>query len=390
MLLFVSNPGFCLPPFQLYIEITPEGGVVRPPAGRYAGPAIVNKRLTIEGGGEIIIDGEGEGTILTVVADGVVVRGLNLTNSGESHDQVDAAILIEADNTLIENNSIDNSLFGIHLRRANDNVIKNNHISSKEESLSLRGDGLRMWYSEGNLIENNHFVAIRDLLLSNSSENRIVGNTIKDSRMGMELIFSHDNKIENNRIEWNNKGIILIYSHGVTIRGNTVAHLRDITASAMSIKGSSEALIADNTILHCAIGLVANAPIHPEHIFTLQNNRFVYNDLAMYFYGEKGGHKIYDNRFENNLTDIFVSGTSSALNNDWRGNYWDRYEGFDLDSDGFGEQPYSLYIYSDRIWMDRPMTKFFRGAPSLSVLDFIERLAPFSEPDLVLQDRQPG
>lgn len=124
MLLFVSNPGFCLPPFQLYIEITPEGGVVRPPAGRYAGPVIVNKRLTIEGGDEIIIDGEGEGSILTVTADGVVVRGLNLTNSGESHDQVDAAILIEADNTLIENNTIDNSLFGIHLRRANDNVIK--------------------------------------------------------------------------------------------------------------------------------------------------------------------------------------------------------------------------------------------------------------------------
>ena len=32
---------------------------------------------------------------------------------------------------------------------------------------------------------------------------------------------------------------------------------------------------------------------------------------------------------------------------------------------------------------------FFKGSPALSVLDFIERLAPFTEPLLLLKDNQP-
>lgn len=388
-LLLFSGAAYSLPPLQLYIDITPEGGVLQPPAGRYAGPAVINKKITVDGRGEVTVDGEGEGTIVTIVADGVVIKGLNLINSGESHNNIDAAILIAADSALIENNTISNSLFGVHLRQANNNIIRNNRISSKDEELSLRGDGVRMWYSEGNRIEDNEFVAIRDLLISNSSNNYIAGNTIKDSRMGMELVFSHDNQIINNRIDGNLKGMILIYSDAVEIRENEITHLRDRTATAISVKGSSKATIVDNTILHCAIGLIANAPIHPEHVFTLQGNRFAYNNIAMYFYGEKGGHRIYDNRFENNLTDVVVSGSSSARGNDWRGNYWDRYVGFDQDQDGYGDHPYDVYIFSDRLWMDRPMAQFFRGAPSLAVLDFVERLAPFSEPVLILRDSQP-
>jgi len=388
-LLLFSGAAYPLPPFQLYIDITPEGGVLQPPAGRYAGPVVINKQITIKGRGEVTVDGEGEGTIVTIVADGVVIKGLNLINSGESHNNIDAAILLAADNAVIENNTISDTLFGVHLRQANDNIIRNNHISSKDEELSLRGDGVRMWYSEGNRIENNKFVAIRDLLIANSSNNYIVGNTIKDSRMGMELVFSHNNQIINNSIDGNLKGMILIYSDAVEIRDNEIAHLRDRTATAISVKGSSEAIIVDNTILHCAIGLIANAPIHPEHVFTLQGNRFAYNNIAMYFYGEKGGHRIYDNRFENNLTDVVVSGSSSARGNDWRGNYWDRYVGFDQDQDGYGDHPYDVYIFSDRLWMDRPMAQFFRGAPSLAVLDFVERLAPFSEPVLILRDSHP-
>ncbi|MDH3354147.1 MAG: nitrous oxide reductase family maturation protein NosD [Chromatiales bacterium] len=388
--LLFSRTAYGLPPFQLFVEITPEGGTLRPIAGNYAGPVMINKRITIEGGGHVTIDGNGDGTVLSVLAEGVVVRGLNLINSGQSHDKVDAGILVAADNVLIEDNTISNTLFGVHIKQANDTIIRNNRITSiDEQESSLRGDGLRMWYSEGNLIEGNEFVAVRDLLFSNSSDNRIIGNTIKNSRMGMELVFSSDNKIEDNLIEKNIKGIALIYSHGVEIRHNKIAHLRDITGSAISIKGSSKAVIINNKIQNCAIGFVANAPIHPEHIFNLQDNQFSYNDVAMYFYGEKGGHRINGNRFENNMTDVVVSGSSSAFDNDWHGNYWDRYEGFDQDGDGYGDRPYNIYIYSDRLWMDRPMTKFFRGSPSLEVLDIVERLAPFSEPILILTDSKP-
>jgi len=86
---------------------------------------------------------------------------------------------------------------------------------------------------------------------------------------------------------------------------------------------------------------------------------------------------------------VAVSGGKTASRNLWEGNFWDDYAGFDRDGDGVGDTPYQLYGYADRIWMDVPPAQFFKGSPLLEVLDFLERLAPFSEPDLTLEDPRP-
>ena len=385
----IFGQSWCAPPLQLFVEITPAGGVLRPPPGIYAGPVVIRKPITIEGGGQVTLDGEGSGTVLTVEAAGSKIRGLTIINSGESHDQVDAGILIATDEVVIEENTLTDTLFGIHLRQANDNVIRNNRIASKPNVPTLRGDGIRLWNSSGNRIESNTLTRVRDLVFSNSRDNAIVDNTIEESRVAMEFVFSPGNRVLDNRIDGNLTGIVVLYSDGVELRGNRLSHLRSRSGSALTVKGSSKAVIAHNEVLHCVIGLVANAPVHPEHVFELKGNRFAYNDVALYFYGEKGGHRILDNRFEHNLTDVLVSASSSALANEWRGNYWDRYEGFDADGDGYGDTPYAVQIYSDRLWMDRPTTRFYRGSPVLEMMDFVERLAPFSDPALILTDTRP-
>jgi len=42
-----------LPPLQLFIDITPEGGVLSPPPGDYAGPVIIDKAMTLDGKGKV-------------------------------------------------------------------------------------------------------------------------------------------------------------------------------------------------------------------------------------------------------------------------------------------------------------------------------------------------
>ncbi|MEW8285726.1 MAG: hypothetical protein AB2697_07060 [Candidatus Thiodiazotropha endolucinida] len=39
--------------------------------------------------------------------------------------------------------------------------------------------------------------------------------------------------------------------------------------------------------------------------------------------------------------------------------------------------------------MDRPVTQFFRGTPIMGMIDFMERLVPFSEPGSILTDPHP-
>ena len=393
VLLFFSGiplPVYGISPLQIMLDITPEGGVLKPPPGEYAGPVTIRKRLILDGQGEVTINGSGAGTVLTIVADGVEVRGLRLTHSGTSHDKVDAGVLIKANDTLVENNTIDNTLFGVHLQQAHGNTIRGNRISSiNEQDPTLRGEGVRVWYSSENLIEKNQINGVRDMVFSNAPDNRIVGNHIAHSRIGMEFIYSPENEVAGNHISDNITGIVVIYSDELNIHHNRVHKMRNITGFGLSIKESSQVEVAHNEIVHCAIGVVVNAPIHPENITYLRNNLLAYNDAAMFFYGEKGGHLINGNRFVSNNTDVLVSSTSSALGNDWKGNQWDTYEGFDEDHDGVGDSPHSVYIYSDRLWMDRPMAKFYRGSPALELVDFAERLAPFSDPEIILRDEAP-
>jgi nitrous oxidase accessory protein len=385
----VAAPARALPPLQLYVELTPSGGVLKPPPGRYAGPVVLRKPITLDGGGEVTLDGGGRGTVLSVKTDDCIVRGLQVVGSGDSHDRVDAGILVEADRTLVEDNRLEDVLFGIHLRGADDNLIRGNRISSRGQTPSLRGEGLRLWHSHNNRLESNDITGVRDLVITNSTANLLQGNTIRDSRIGLELVFSPQTEIRGNRFEKDSTGILVMYSNDVVVAENHLSDLRDVSGFAVSVKGSSQVRIQDNQILHCATGLSANAPLSPENILYLEGNRFAYNDVALYFYGEKGGHRIHDNRFENNLTDVRVSASTTAVDNDWRGNYWDTYRGVDLDGDGVGDAPHELHLYADRIWMDRPATRFFRGSPLLEVVDFMERLAPFSPPQMVLRDVEP-
>lgn len=377
------------PSLQLFVELTPAGGTLRPPPGTYAGPLVLSKPITLDGEHQVILDGGGQGSVLTVKADGVTVRGMHLTHSGGSHDQVDAGLVIEGNDGVFEENTIDEALFGIHIRQAHGNTVRHNRISSIEATPSLRGDAIRMWYSHENQIIGNHISNSRDLVIANSSENTLADNRIERSRIGMEFIFSPENVVEGNHIEDNDTGIIVLYSNELLIRNNQLSHMRNVGSAALALKESSQVVIEGNEILHCAVGVVANSPTHPENTFQMQSNHFAYNDIAMYFYGEKGGHTISNNRFDHNIVPVVVSASSSAQGHHWRENYWDTYQGFDNDRDGIGDIPYEMFVYADRLWMDRPMIKFYRGSLALETIDFVERLLPFSQPEMVLRDPAP-
>lgn len=387
--LLLPQAALALSPLQILVDITPQGGVVKPLPGTYVGPVVISKAVTLDGMGEVVVDGDGKGSVLTIKADGVTVRGLHITNSGNSHDAVDAGVAIEGNDNLVEGNQIDDVLFGVHLKKAIGNRISGNQISSRGEDPTVRGEGVRAWYSSENLIENNTMTHIRDLVFANSPDNRIIGNQISEGRIGMEFIFSPDNEVADNSLRDSITGIVVLYSDGLHIHHNKIHNLRNITGFGLSIKESSRARVEGNQILHCAIGMVVNAPVQPENVADIRGNLLAYNDAAMFFFGEKGGHRLGGNSFISNHTDVLVSSSSSANGNDWTGNYWDQYEGFDLDADGIGDRPYQMYIYSDRLWMDRPKAKFFRGTPGLELVDLIERLAPFKAPELILEDNKP-
>ncbi|MDP2825185.1 MAG: nitrous oxide reductase family maturation protein NosD [Sulfuritalea sp.] len=374
---------------QPLIDATPPGGKLRLAPGSYAGPAKIGRPLTLDGGRQAVIVGDGKGTVLSVAANGVTLRGLRLTGSGESHDRVDAGILLEGDDHRVEDNELDDVLFGIHLKQVNRSRVTGNRVTGKKLEQGMRGDAIRLWYSRDNLIEGNRFHRARDLTFTNSADNRIVGNHFTDGRYGMHIVFSPRLLVENNRLSDTGTGIIVLYSPDLVLRGNHVAHALTGGGGGIVFKESNDALVEGNEVLHCSVGLRVDAPPESVGKLTVRNNRFAHNIIGLFFYGEEGGHRFVDNRFENNLTTVAISAPGAGSANVWRGNYWDEYQGFDRNDDGVGDTPHEVYLFADRIWMETPMTTFFRNSPVLEMLDFLERLAPFSTPHRVLRDPAP-
>lgn len=378
------------PSFQALIDATPTGGTLHPQPGVYAGPALISRQIIVDGGGKVTVDGGGTGSVLIVNASGAVVRGLRLTNSGSSHDRVDTGIALTGNGNRIEDNIIDGTLFGISLKQANQNTLRRNRIRSKPAELAMRGESIRLWYSMDNLVEGNDIDQSRDLVLMNSPRNRVIGNTIRNSRYGIHLFFSSDSVVERNRLDRNATGVIVLNSDRVKLLRNRVFHSLGVSGAGLAFKMSAEGLAEGNEVIHCAVGLLADSPVEPANKTLLRGNRFAHNATGIQFTGERGGHALHGNSFENNLIHVaMMFGGGDAGKNDWRGNYWDDYEGFDRNHDGIGDTPHEMYIFTDRIWMEIPKARFFRNSPILELLDFLERLAPFSAPDMILRDPAP-
>ena len=154
-ILGLTLPALANQPLQAWLDTALPGTTLRLPPGKYRGPAIINKPLTVEGNGKVVVDAGGRGTVLTIKADRVTIRGLTLRGSGDSHDTIDGAIMAEGKELLIENNVLEDVLFGISLHKTTDSIVRGNRIRSRPVDSAERGDGMRLWYSTGNRIESN-------------------------------------------------------------------------------------------------------------------------------------------------------------------------------------------------------------------------------------------
>ncbi len=377
-------------PLQPLIDAAEPNDVLLLEPGIYAGPVVVDLPLTIDGQGHATIDAGGEGTVVLLDTDGAQLRNLHLTNSGTSHNDIDSGVQVRGNFNIIKDNVIDDALFGIDLQQSNNNIVRRNVIRSKERDLGLRGDAIRLWYSFNNKITDNKVSNSRDMVVWYSADNTISGNEATGGRYSLHFMYSRRNLVEGNRFYNNSVGIFLMYSDGVVIKNNFIAHAIGATGTGIGFKETSNVTIENNRILYCATGLYLDiSPYEPDTTNRMTDNLIGYNGIGVRFLNDWKGNIFKRNRMKGNITQVAVNGNGGANRNTWEGNYWEDYEGFDRDGDDVGDAPYELYAYADRLWMDMPAAQFFMGSPTLEMLDFLERLAPFSKPDLILRDKRP-
>jgi nitrous oxidase accessory protein len=380
-------------PLQPLLDSLQPGDTLKLPPGFYYGPAYVKTpNVVIDGQGKATVTGRKNRSVLYIEAENVTVKNLHLIDSGDSPDKIDCAIKVKKSNYFkIINNKIEETLFGIDIFWSDNGIVEHNEITSiSSKPKGLKGDAIRLWYSKNNQILENYWHDVRDMVVWYSEQNKFIGNFGDGNRYSIHFMYSHNNQISHNHFTNSSVGVFLMYSEKTIMNNNLIENSQGVTGMCLGMKETSSNQIIDNKFLYSARGIYIDvSPFVPWKTNTITGNEIAFCNTAVEFLKDQEGNLFSENMFHDNLTQIFVQGGGGANRNKWIGNYWDDYAGFDRDGDNVGDFPHRIYEYHARLWRFNPDVKFFYGSPILSVLDYLEKLAPFSKPTFILKDPKP-
>jgi nitrous oxidase accessory protein len=355
-------------------------------AGIYREPQLlVEKRVELVGEGDAVLDGAGQHEVLTVRADGVVIRGLTIRNVGASYTEDRAGIrLDQVDGCVVENNRLDATFFGIYVAKSRNCRIAGNRLDGAGTSEVGSGNGIHLWYSSAIHVERNEIRGHRDGIYLEFSEGAEIRNNLstRNLRYGLHFMFSHGCRYLENRFVENLAGVAVMYSRDVTMRRNRFERSVGAASYGLLLKELSESMVEENRFSGNTVAVFAEGTTRS----TFRRNLFTGNGWAVRLMGSATDNRFERNRFERNTFDV---ATNSFTNTTvFAENLWDHYEGYDLDRDGYGDVPFHpVRLFSFLVEQYEPSLILLRS-PFVQLLELAERALPVLTPP-ALADARP-
>jgi nitrous oxidase accessory protein len=173
-----------------------------------------------------------------------------------------------------------------------------------------------------------------------------------------------------------------MYSNKVSMLNNQFKENWGDAAYGLLLKEISDSYITGNTFEKNTTGIY----LEGASSIKMDHNIFKNNGWAMKIQASCMDIKVSTNNFVGNTFDIGTNG--SLVLNTFNKNYWDKYEGYDLNHDTMGDIPYRpVSMYSMIVEQNPPAMMLFRSFIT-SLLDKTEKLIPSLTPEN-LKDNTP-
>jgi nitrous oxidase accessory protein len=347
---------------------------------------VIDKPLTLIGRGWPRIDGQNSGQIITIQSDSVHIEGFVIENVGLSYMEDRAGIkLLEVKHCEIRGNRLLNNFFAIYLENSGDCLITDNHIAATLARETTSGNGIHLWYCRDITIENNSISGHRDGIYFEFVEDSVIrgNNSVGNLRYGLHFMFSHRDVYTNNLFEENGAGVAVMFSDYVTMKHNRFVHNWGSASYGLLLKDIRDSSIQRNEFVNNTIGVYSEGSIRLD----LRHNDFKSNGYAIKVMSSSTDNVITRNNFIGNTFDISTNGRHNF--NDFTGNYWSRYQGYDLDRDGIGDVPYRpVHLFSLLVEREPAGLVLLRSF-FIDLIDAAERIMPVYTPP-TLMDAQPS
>jgi nitrous oxidase accessory protein len=399
---------------QAVVDGTSPGSTITLPAGSYRTHLVIDKPLALVGAGDVVLDGSGLGSVVTITADDVTLRGLAIGGTGGQVEVGSAIKVIEADGVVIEQNRLHDFFHGVTVLgstnvRIADNVLvgsgnrleAHDHLSSgvadsapvvvgtDPRSIAAdaagagpqgQGDGISIWNSQAVTITGNSAIDVRDAVYLSYVEDGLVdGNDMERSRYAVHAMFGGPMTVFGNTARDNLAGLVFMYTADVLAGRNLIQDQRSVgTGVGVVIKDVKGIRLAENVIARNRIGLKAEGTRRTaDRGAEVLRNRFDSNDTAVSLF-PSADLGFAANTFEGNLTDVHANDRGVARSNDWTyqgtGNRWSGYAGYDLDADGVGDVPHAASGSLQLILSEVPAVALYRDSLALRALDSAQEL----------------
>ncbi|MFZ4544338.1 MAG: nitrous oxide reductase family maturation protein NosD [Saprospiraceae bacterium] len=348
------------------------------------GNVIIDKSLVLIGVDYPILDGQELYEIVSIKANNVVFAGFKLQHSGYSTLNDPGAIKVyEGNHIQILNNILDDNFFGIYLQYSMNCLIKDNIISASGSEEQQIGNGIHCWKSDSLQIIHNKVSGHRDGIYFEFVTNSIIWRNISSEniRYGLHFMFSNSDAYIGNLFQRNGAGVAVMFTKNVKMFNNTFEENWGDASYGILLKEISDSYILGNHFVSNTSGIFMEGTSRIE----VARNEFRNNGWGMKIQASCMDNTIAENNYIGNTFDISTNG--SLVLNTFNGNYWDKYEGFDLNKDLVGDIPYHpLSLFSVIVENNPPAMLLFRSF-MVTLLDRSEKMLPSLTPDNFIDNR---
>jgi nitrous oxidase accessory protein len=368
------------------VEMAEPGAHIQVQPGTYLESNIgIDKKITLEGIDYPLIDGNSEGFIFVITADSVTIKGFSIKRTGRSYVRDYAAIMIEgASDFIIEDNRLEDVFFGIYLAETERGIVRNNRVEAFDTREASSGNGIHLWSVKNPKIIDNEVTGMRDGIYLEFVDNaEIYGNVSNENnRYGLHYMFSDGGQYYDNTFRRNGAGVAVMYSDNVDMTNNLFEHNWGTAAYGLLLKDINYSKIEGNRFYRNTVGIYSEGT-NEVHI---NANDIELNGWAVNIKSNSARNRFTGNNFIENSFDVQTD--SPRNNNEFEGNYWSQYEGYDLDRDGIGDVPYRPVSLFSMVITKQPESLILLRSMFIKLLDTAERIAPVLTPK-TLYDENP-
>jgi nitrous oxidase accessory protein len=349
----------------------------------HEGNIIISKKIHLTGIHHPVIDGDKKYEIFSVKADNVIIEGFKLVHSGISNlDDYAGIKLYDCRGVIVQNNILDDTYFGIYVQYGKNCTIKNNKLAAYYKEEQQSGNGIHCWKSDNLNIVENEVSGHRDGIYFEFVTQSIIKNNITKNniRYGLHFMFSNNDKYISNVFVGNGAGVSVMFSHGVSMYNNYFKENWGDAAYGLLLKEISDSEILGNHFEKNTVGIFMEGASRIK----MNTNVFLNNGWAMKIQASCMDISVIKNNFIGNTFDVGTNG--SLVLNTFKNNYWDKYEGYDINKDKIGDIPYRpVSMFSMIVEKNPPAMILFRSFIA-SLLDRTEKMIPSLTPENLLDN----